>query len=49
MKVTTNQILILFGIIALAIMACLPVSIFAMPLLEQGQPSRMTLLPRSRP
>jgi hypothetical protein len=40
MKVTTNQILILFGIIALAIMACLPVSIFAMPLLEQGQPSR---------
>ncbi len=40
MKVTTNQILILFGIIALAIMACLPVSIFAMPLLEQGQPSQ---------
>ncbi len=40
MKVTTNKILILFGIIALAIMACLPVSIFAMPLLEQGKPSQ---------
>jgi hypothetical protein len=40
MKVTTNRILILFGIIALAIMACLPVSIFAMPLLGQGQPSQ---------
>ena len=40
MKVTTNKILILFGIIALAIMACLPVSIFAMPLLNSGQPSQ---------
>src|SRR5512141_1726822 len=40
MKVTTNQILIFFGIIALAIMACLPVSIFAMPLLNSGQPSQ---------
>jgi hypothetical protein len=40
MKVTTNKILILFGIIALAIMACLPVSIFAMPLLNSGRPSQ---------
>jgi hypothetical protein len=40
MKVTTNKILIVFGIIALALMACLPVSIFAMPLLQGGQPSQ---------
>ena len=40
MKVTTNQILIVFGIIALVLMACLPVSIFAMPLLQGGQPSQ---------
>ena len=40
MKVTTNHILIFFGIIALAIMACLPVSIFAMPLFEQREPSQ---------
>ncbi len=40
MKVTTNKILVFFGIIALAIMACLPVSIFAMPLLNSGQPSQ---------
>ncbi|HJS20009.1 MAG TPA: NBR1-Ig-like domain-containing protein [Anaerolineales bacterium] len=33
MKLTTNRILIFFGIIALAMMACLPVTIFAMPLL----------------
>jgi hypothetical protein len=39
MKVTTNRILILFGIIALAMMACLPVSIIAMPLFQQGQPA----------
>jgi hypothetical protein len=39
MKITTNSILIFFGIIALAIMACLPVSIFAMPLIGQNQPS----------
>jgi len=39
MKITTNQILIFFGIIALAIMACLPISIFAMPLIGQSQPS----------
>jgi hypothetical protein len=40
MKVTTNQILILFGIIALAVMACLPISIFAMPLIGASQPSQ---------
>lgn len=40
MKITTNSILVLFGIIALAIMACLPISIFAMPLLGSGQPSQ---------
>src|SRR5215471_1435104 len=40
MKVTTNRILIVFGIIALALMACLPVSIIAMPLFQQGQPSQ---------
>jgi hypothetical protein len=32
MKITTNSILIFFGIIAFAVMACLPISIFAMPL-----------------
>jgi hypothetical protein len=41
MKITTNQILIIFGIIAFAIMACLPISIFAMPLLGPSQPSQL--------
>jgi len=40
MKITTNQILIFFGIIAFAIMACLPISIFAMPLIGPNQPSQ---------
>jgi hypothetical protein len=40
MKITTNHILIFFGMIALAIMACLPISIFAMPLIEPNQPSQ---------
>ena len=40
MKITTNHILIFFGIIALAIMACLPISIFAMPLIGPDQPSQ---------
>jgi hypothetical protein len=39
MKLTTNSILILFGIIALAIMACLPVTLIAMPLLEPSRPN----------
>jgi len=39
MKITTNSILIFFGIIAFAIMACLPISIFAMPMIGQNQTS----------
>ena len=38
MKLTTNSILILFGIIAFAIMACFPVTLIAMPLLQPSQP-----------
>jgi hypothetical protein len=38
MKINTNSILILFGIIAFAIMACFPVTLMAMPLLQPGQP-----------
>ncbi len=38
MKLTTNSILILFGVIAFAIMACLPVTLIAMPLLQPAQP-----------
>ncbi len=41
MKITTNHILVFFGIIALAIMACLPISIFAMPLIGPDQPSQV--------
>lgn len=41
MKITTNQILIFFGVIAFAIMACLPISIFAMPLIGPSQPSQL--------
>src|SRR5215207_3100667 len=41
MKITTNSILIFFGIIAFAIMACLPISIFAMPLIAPNQPSQV--------
>jgi hypothetical protein len=38
MKINTNSILILFGILAFAIMACFPVTLMAMPLLQPGQP-----------
>jgi hypothetical protein len=38
MKLTTNSILILFGIIAFAIMACFPITLIAMPLLQPSQP-----------
>jgi hypothetical protein len=38
MKINTNSILILFGIVAFAIMACFPVTLMAMPLLQAGQP-----------
>jgi hypothetical protein len=41
MKLTTNSILIFFGIIALAIMACLPVTLIAMPLLRPAQPNEV--------
>src|SRR5215216_484859 len=41
MKITTNQILIFFGIIAFTIMACLPITLFAMPLIGPGQPSQV--------
>ncbi len=40
MKITTNSILISFGIIAFTVMACLPISIFAMPLIGPEQPSQ---------
>lgn len=39
MKLNTNSILILFGIIAFAIMACFPVTLMAMPLLESSKPN----------
>ena len=39
MKLTTNSILIVFGMIALAIMACFPVTLIAMPLLQPAQPN----------
>lgn len=38
MKLTTNSILIFFGIIALAIMACFPVTLIAMPLFQPAKP-----------
>ena len=38
MKINTNSILILFGVIAFAIMACFPVTLIAMPLLQPAQP-----------
>jgi hypothetical protein len=38
MKINTNSILILFGVIAFAIMACFPVTLIAMPLLQPSQP-----------
>jgi len=37
MKINTNSILILFGILAFSIMACLPVTLIAMPLLQPVQ------------
>lgn len=39
MKITTNSILVFFGIVGFAIMACLPISIFAMPLIGPNQPA----------
>ena len=37
MKLNTNSILILFGILAFSIMACLPVTLIALPLLRPAQ------------
>ena len=37
MKLNTNSILILFGIVAFTIMACLPMTLIAMPLLQPAQ------------
>ena len=39
MKINTNSILILFGIVAFAIMACFPVTMLAMPLLRPDRSS----------
>jgi len=39
MKITTNSILILFGVIGLVMVACLPIVVFASPLLGQNQPA----------
>jgi hypothetical protein len=39
MKLTTNSILIIFGIIAFLIMACFPVTLIAMPLLQPARPN----------
>ena len=38
MKITTNSI-ILFGVFAFVMMACFPVTLFAMPLLQPSQPN----------
>ena len=37
MKLTTNSVLIMLGVLALAIAACFPVTIFAMPLIRPHQ------------
>jgi len=41
MKLTTNSILILFGVVGIAMIACLPVVAFAAPLLHQNQPAQI--------
>ena len=38
MKLTTNSILIIFGVLFFAVMACFPITIFAMPLINPQQP-----------
>jgi hypothetical protein len=38
MKLNTNSILILFGVLAFAIMACFPVTLMAMPLWQPSRP-----------
>lgn len=39
MKVSTNSILITYGIIAFVVVACLPMAMLALPLLQQVQPT----------
>ena len=39
MKITTNSILILFGLIALLLVACVPVALLASPLFRPAQPT----------
>ncbi len=39
MKITTNTILISFGVIGLTLVACLPIVVFASPLLQREQPA----------
>ena len=39
MKMNTNSILLLFGIVAFLIMACFPVTLMVMPLLQPNQPT----------
>lgn len=41
MKLTTNSILIIFGVIFFAAMACFPVTIFALPLVKPQQPAQV--------
>lgn len=37
MKLTTNNIIIIFGVMVLCLLALIPISVFAMPLLEAGR------------
>lgn len=41
MKLTTNSILIISGILFFAVMACFPITIFAMPLIKPHQPEQV--------
>ena len=41
MKLTTNSILILSGVIFFTVMACFPITIFAMPLINHRQPEQV--------
>ena len=40
MKLSTNSILILLGVIALMVMACFPITLFAMPLINSQEPEQ---------
>ncbi len=41
MKLTTNSILILLGVLFFSVMACFPITIFTMPLINHQQPEQM--------